>query len=339
MRPSLLAVLLAACAEQAPPPPTPAPATTGVAWIAPAPAERQVVVTLPAQVEPRPDAVVVRGPPVESRIASWKVAPGDAVREGDPLAVLESPRLTGLSAAVAGRRRALDAAHARLEAGVGTVGDVAAAEADLATTAAELASARESVRGGAEGAVWTSPADGVVAELGCARGASAGPDDPCVTLVEPGAVAVHTRVPERHLQRLSEVTARWHGHDGLTLEDLPLASREPAADPTTRTVALRFGVEAPTALVPWTSGRVDLVAPAPPGAWIVPSSALTTLDDRAVVFARSGDEARPVEVTVLGRGPDPDTALVDGAIDGAEVAWRGVFQLKGAALLGEEEAP
>lgn len=334
MKRPVLALLLAACGAEAPHE-APVPAAPQAAWAAPATADRQVLVTLPAEVEPDPAATTTLGPRVAGRLVAWDVRPGDAVRRGQRLARLDSPALVGLAATVDGRRRARDAAEARLAAGVGTRAELAQADAELADSQATLDSARRTLAVGTGDASWTSPVDGVVGALRCTQGQDVGPGDACVVLVDPSRVAVLARVPERHLARLDGATGRWIGTDGVRVDALALASREPVADRESRTVALRFAVPPGSALVPYTSGRVDVVVPLTDGAFAVPHAALTTLDARPVVFARTPDGAEPLAVEVLGR--DGDTAIVRGPLAGREVAFRGVFELKSRVLLGGEE--
>jgi cobalt-zinc-cadmium efflux system membrane fusion protein len=335
IRAPLVLLLLGACAAEAPHE-APVPVEPRVAWAAPEPADSQVLVTLPAEVEPDPAATTTIGPRVAGRIVSWEVRTGDAVRRGERLARLDSPALVGLAATVDGRRRARESADARLAAGVGTRADLAQADAELADAQATLDSARRTLTVGGGDAVWSSPVDGVIGALACSQGQDVGPGDACVVLVDASRVAVLARLPERHLARLDGATGRWVGTDGARVDALPLTSREPVADRASRTVALRFAVPAAAGLVPYTSGRVDVVVPLDGDAFTVPQAALTTLDGRTVVFARTSDGAEPLPVEVLGR--DGEGTIVRGPLAGREIAFRGVFELKSRALLGGEDA-
>lgn len=333
----LLTLLLAACGHAPEAPAPTAPPDLGVAWIAPRVATQQVLVTLPGEVEPSPDSTTLLGPRVAARIVRWEVGPGDTVRAGDRLAWLDSPTLAGLEATVDGRRRVRDAMEARVTVGVGTRAEVAEADAALGDAAATLAATRSTLRAGASGTAWTSPATGVVGALGCAQGEEVGPSHACVTLVDPTHATVLVRVPERHLGRLDGAVGHWHGTDGRTLEALPFGMRAPVADRASRTVAVRFLVpEDVDPLTPYTSGRVDVVVPLPEGAWAVPERAVTVLDRHKVVFLRRGETGEAVQVEVLGRmGED---LIVRGDLTATdEVAWRGVIELKSIALLGEAE--
>ncbi len=307
-----------------------------VAWTAPRPATHQILVTLPAEVEASPDGLTALGPRVPARIVQWLVAPGDAVARGDALAVVESPSLSGLTATVAGQRRARDAREAQLGAGMATIADLAEADAALAGNAAALASARALLQTRAGATVWTSPADGLISAVSCAQGIEVGPEDPCVTLVDPTRTTLLARVPERHLPHLDGLQGRWHGADGQTLDGLTLRAREPLAHAPSRTVAHRFALPEGVTLLPGTSGRLDLIVPIA-DTWAVPEAALTQLEGRPVVFVRDGEHARAVPVTSPGRDATPGHVLVQGALDASSaIAWRGVFLLKSLALLEEE---
>lgn len=332
----MILMWLLACGHEEPEPERRDPLER-VAWMAPVPATRQVLVTLPAEVEALPDALHTFGPRVAGRVTRWLVEPGDTVEVGRPLAVVESASLRGLAASVDGQRKVRDARQARLDAGFGTVADVAEAEAALAMAAAELDATRGVLRPDGRGAVWSSPRAGVVSAIRCAQGVEVGPADACISVVEPGRVGVLTHVPERHLRRLDGVVGRWAGNDGGAAGELALRTRAPEIDRASRTLAVRF--DGAGALLPGSSGRIDLIVPIDE-AWELPESAIVAMEGDDVVFIRTPEGAQHVSVEVLGRGERERTRLVRGPLRAEhEVAWRGVFLLKSLALLEEGGHP
>lgn len=305
-------------------------------WTQAEPSERHVLLTLPAEVEPLPHARTHLAPRLPIRIVRWRVEPGSVVELGSPLAEIESPNLASLDALSRSQRRLRDARKGQVELGIGTAADLAAAEVDLAAADAALRDARRTVTSGSGGSVWTSPVTGVVGPLTCPQGSEIQAGTSCLTVDQPGEVRVRTWLPERYLDRLREPQASFTTSDGRTFGPLSLVSREPAVDPQSRTIGLRFAVEV-SDLLAGTSGRLALSVQAPAGAFVVPASALTTIEGQDVVFIRSGHDPVSVPVERLGAGAEPRTVVIRADLPpGAEIAWRGVFGLKSELLLEDD---
>ena len=335
-----VALALTAClgGEPAEAPHEDATAADRATWQVPSPADRYVVATLAAEVEPLPHARTALAPRVEARIVTWRVAPGERVQVGTPLATILSPRLDALDATARAQRKVREARAAQLDLGVGTTSELASAEADLAAAEAAVRDARGAT-GRADGeTVWTSPIAGVVGAITCPQGAEVDPTTACVVIDAPGDVRVRAWLPERHLAALVDANGTFTAADGRTFGPLPLAAVDPAIDPASRTVGVRF--EAPIAdppLLAGASGRVALSVRAPDGAVILPETALTSIDGREVVFSRDDEHLHPMPVTRVGAGPEPGTVVVRAALhDGARVAVTGVFGLKAELLLDGE---
>jgi membrane fusion protein, heavy metal efflux system len=339
--PALAASALAAACGFGPPPTAHHDehgAADRAAWIAPTPAERFVLVTLVADVEPMPRARSALAPRVQARLVAWRVSPGDRVEVGDALATILSPRLDALDATARAQRRVREARAAELSLGVGTTADLATADADLAAADAAIRDARGATgRDGGE-TVWTSPIAGVVSAITCQQGAEVDPATACVVIDTPGDVRVRAWVPERHLGRLVDVSATFSAADGRTFGPLALSAIDPAIDPASRTLGVRFEVPlADPPLLAGASGRVALSVRAPDGAVVVPTGALTSVDGREVVFGRDAHHVHTFAAERIGPGPEPGTVVVRAALpEGATVAWRGVFGLKSELLLDEE---
>lgn len=317
-----------------------------VTWARGARRDEMPVTTLFAEVVGPPDAVRSLSPPAAGRLASWAVAPGDAVDEGDVLAWWVSPGLSERAAAVTSAeaevaRARLEAEHAEAGAarGVRAGTDAALAAATLDAAVARRDALRRAldalrdttVRDGVRWA-WRSPASGAVQALSCAPG-PVRPGDVCATLVADGVAEVGVAVPERHLGSLDgPVTGTFVAVDGREA-GLRLAWRAPAIDRHDRTATLRFALDAPMTF--GTSGRATLRVPSPDDVLAVPDAAITRVEGRPAVMRRTEDDrGEPVPVEVLGR--EPGLVHVRGLDAGDEVAVRGVFLLKSLASLDDE---
>lgn len=330
-------LLLVACATAPEATEEPRSAIDRAAWRAAEPAERHVLITLPAEVEPLPSARTHLAPRLPIRIVQWRVEPGDALEIGTPLATIQSPSLASLDAVSRTQRRLRDTRQDQLELGIGTAADLASAEVDLASAAAKQRDARSTVTTGGGESVWISPLAGVVGPLTCQQGAEIQPGTPCLTVDRPGEVRVRAWLPERYLPQLRDAQGTFTASDGRKLGPLPLVSREPSIDAQSRTVGLRFQVEAPE-LLAGTSGRLALSVRAPDGAFTVPTSALTTLDGDDVIFVQTEGALSTLTVQRLGLGIEPETVVLQGDLPtGAQIAWRGIFSLKSALLLEHDE--
>lgn len=339
---------LLACAENEPEAaPEPALAER-VAWGVVQVPERVPVAILPAEVLPETGAVHELGPGVDGRIAAWRVAPGEPVAAGDPLATLQSPELsslesraTELAATVAQQERLVELRAAAAQRGVASAADLREAQAVLVEARAARDAVRRQLRAHRdtttrEGGSWTwrAPADGVVGAITCSLG-SVDPARTCLTLVQPEGVVLEVMVPERHLARLeSPVTATFTAADGRSWS-FAEQSRAPVVDPRSRARSFRFVVLGAGGPLPGASGRAELSVEAAPGVFEIPARGLTRIEGADVVFVREGDAFPPRSVEVLGRSGD--TVVVRGLSAGDEVVSHGVFLLKSLALLEESE--
>ena len=363
----VLAVVAAGCGGESPPPhvaPSPvAPDLRDRVGFAPLEAATDAtLVTLPGEVVLPPGASQPLAPPVAGRLRAWSVALGAEVAAGDVLATFESPDLADLEArerelasVAAGRRRLVATERAQLAEGlVGAPSlyehELAAneASAQLEAVRAQLASRRSLGADASAEWSWRSPGTGVVAALSCPVGAMTAPDAPCLTLLAVSRAELLVHVPERLTDLVGDhVRAVWHpvsrGEGPL---DLVLARIDPTIDPLSRTRAHRFAprpgdTSVARWLVPGASGRVDLVAAAPPGVFAVSRDALTRLEGADVLYvaddpAADPSAARAQPVSVIGRHGELALVRGDGLAPGIQVADRGVFLLKSLSVLGDD---
>lgn len=337
---------LVACAPHAEPVVTPeVDLAARVVWAAAQPAERVPVATLPAQVVPSPGGVERMGPGAEARILGWRVEPGDAVAAGDVLAVVAGADLAARGAARAEAQARLEAARTARElaeqalaGGVGSRGELAAAQGAEAAAAAALAGAVRAARAlgdfapGPDGTfLWRAPAGGVVEAIRCSLGAVE-PGAWCVEVARTGDV-LQVDVPERLLgaidapvevQLTTSYGREWTFHE---------VSRATAVEPSRRTLRLRLATDAVEPPLRGTTGAALVSVPAALDVARVPADAVVRMGTQPVVFVRGESGGDPVEVELL--GSDATWAYLRGVTPGDEVAVRGVFLLKSLALMGD----
>lgn len=171
--------------------------------------------TLPGRVAFRPDAMAGVGTPFTGRVVSIEVRPGQAVKAGAPLAVLQSVEAadarTGLQQAQTKLSVAQDALRRQndmMERGVGLEVERYAAEVALREAQAEAGRARQwsalAGPGAGDRLVLRAPTEGVVLAVHAQAGAmvSAGADA-LVDVGDPSRLWVVADVPERELSGLA----------------------------------------------------------------------------------------------------------------------------------------
>lgn len=215
--------LLGGCSSSEPPSSTPA-ATAGQAQ---APEQQYIKVeavsadaegvagALPGRLDFRPGALAAVGTPFAGRVLSVEVRPGQSVRAGAPLVVLQS-------AEAAHARTALTQAQARLAVaqdllrrqddmmarGIGVEVERYAANAALNEARAEVTRARQSAtmagQGAGERLVLRAPNAGVVLAIRARAGAVVEPGgEALVDVGDPARLWVVADVPERELRGLA----------------------------------------------------------------------------------------------------------------------------------------
>jgi len=300
---------------------------------------------LPGRVAFRPDAVAGVGSPLPARVASVRVRPGEIVRAGAPLLVLQS-------ADAASARAASDEAAARsaaaedllrrqeemVERGIGLEVERFAAETAAREARAELERARRAVSliGEGEGDHFTirSPMDGVVLSVRASLAAVVAPGgEPLVEIGDPRGLWVLADVPETDVGRVArgeaasvlvpDVDARFEATvDGVGRVVEGEQRRVPVY------VALRGACERLTpGMLAEVRLRHDGEAPL-----TLPATAVLVKDGtQAVVYVERADgrfEARPVRT---GGSRDGRVEIVEGLAAGERVVVKGALLLDGEA--------
>lgn len=352
--------LLAACSDSAPPPPPEPPKTPGVISYAPGAPELDALAIVPAEVSPLPisadlnarlavdEAVTGRvGAPVAGRVTRINADIGDAVRAGQPLALLDAPDLAqaeadmmkaeadaGLKARAAARARSLFAGDAIARR------DVESADADAAAASAELTRARARLHnlGGGSALALSSPISGLVLDRQVNPGQqiSAG-QGPLFTVTDPHRLWLLVDVPETAIARARlgeaiefDVTAWPDRHFRATIARIGLG-----VDPATRRIQVRATVANPDlALKPEMYARARLVTDDGRTALKLPNAALFESGLKSYVFrVEAPGRFHRVPVTVGARG-DSYSYVTDGLKPGDKVVGDGALLLN-AQLAGE----
>lgn len=282
-------------------------AGTGILRFAAGAAQLAAIKIMPVEEHPVPLAEPLNGriaydenatarvsSPILGRVVKLDAMPGDQVKAGDPLLVLDSPDLAQAEADLAKaradesrKRQANERAKTLLEAGVIPRKDYESAEADLVQALAESQRAGLRLRNlnaAADSAGRFSlraPIGGVVADRQANPGMEVRPDlqNPLFVITDPTRLWVMIDLPERNLAKVEvghpvsvEVDA-WPG------ERFPGTVRRigEVVDPTTRRIQVRCAVANPERrLKPEMYARVTLLADEHKRAPRVPNSSLIT---------------------------------------------------------------
>lgn len=260
--------------------------------------------------------------PVAGRVTSLKIQPGDAVKTGDPLLVIDSPELAKavadfqLSVSDETRKRlTFERTQKLVQAEVAPRKDLEAAKADFDAARAESQRAQRRLRNlspkGADGSAYTlrSPIAGVVVERRVNQGSEVRPDlpEPLFTITDPLRLWVIVDLPERDLALVRV------GHHALVQVDGYAGEKFNATierigeivDPSTRRIQVRAALDnSARKLKPEMYARVILVADDAPQAVRVPNSALVTQGLYSYVFVEASPglfKRRQISLTVQDR--------------------------------------
>ncbi|MEO8202953.1 MAG: efflux RND transporter periplasmic adaptor subunit [Betaproteobacteria bacterium] len=293
--------------------------------------------------------------PVPGRIVSLSAQPGDVVKAGEALAVIDAPDLGAAQADLAKaradeRRKSLGYARAN-ELFKGEVlprKDLESSEADLEAAHAESqrASLRlanlnpRSARLTGQRMVLASPVAGVVAERKANPGMEVRPDlaDPLFVVTDLKHVQVLIDVPEAHLAKIG-VGQRI----GVQVDAYPeerftgrVERISPSVDPSTRRVQVRCSVDNSAGrLRPEMYARATLLADEHRTAIRVPNAALVTQGVQHFVFVEREPGVlvrRRVELAVQDR---EYSYLTSGVAQGERVVTAGALLLASELASGQ----
>jgi cobalt-zinc-cadmium efflux system membrane fusion protein len=302
---------------------------------------------LAAKVQADPTKVVRIFPPASGRVIALEVKPGDYVRRGQTVAVLNSSDVASArsdyaKANIEAERstRAMERQKLLFEHGAAAEKDYIDARALADAARAELARARQrlellnvSASASVDTVPLVAPANGVVLDVSAAAGEfskSLESANPLITIADLKTVWIIGDVYEKDVAKLArgkqvEITlqaypdGRWSGH---------IDSLSGALDPTTRTLKVRVALPNPDQkLKPEMFGAIHVSAGTHP-ALVVPAGAIIREGNAATVFLNNAGKPEQRTVTV-GQTVDGNVEILNGLRAGDEVAATGAELLKG----------
>ena len=287
--------------------------------------------------------------PIAGRIVSLKGLPGDRVKRGTVLALIDAPELHAASADVEkarsdeGRKRlALERARLLLEGGVLPRKDLELAQSEFEQAESELRRASLRLRNLAPGAVnplegypLRAPLDGVITERQANPAMEVRPDlaGPLYILTDSSRLWVLIDLPERDLAKVRPGKLALVETDAWPNEtwDARIERVGEVVDPVTRRIQVRCSIEnRGDRLKPEMFARVTLLGDANDQAVRVPNSAIITQGIYTQVFVEVATgvfERRRVSL----RLQDRDFAYLGGEVSAGER-----IVVAGALLLNSE---
>ena len=290
------------------------------------------------------------GTPIASRVVSILAAPGQVVRKGQQLAILQSVEIGKARAESITAQTRLDLAKKTFERkrslaaeNIVPAREVQEAEAGMATAEAEVRSARAGLRalGASDEAsdsselTLRSPVDGTVIERNAIQGQMADPAQPLFRVGDLSRLWLVVHAFERDAVRLTPGSAARVSFAALPgrafTGNVTLVGKQ--VDASSRTIPVRIEVVnseqllrpgmSATAWVPVGKSSEKVVT--------VPVAALQRIENEWLVFLPTGQDS--FEIRPVGRGRDLGTEIeiVSGLKPGERVVIEGAFLLKAEA--------
>ena len=302
-------------------------------------ADEAPLATVPAVIAPPANARVAVAATFPGVVMRTLVVEGDAVRQGQPLAIISSREVLAMGADLTRANARLGVARssaARLSQ-LAREGVIAGARADEANALAAEAHADVSEkarilemvngRGGSGTYTLTAPIAGRVTRADIQAG---NPVD--------GASAPYVIDAADRYEVVGQLPERLAGAvtPGMSVRVDPgvvgrIVAVGSTIDPATRSVSLKAELPAGADVIAGRATHVTLFGQAPEGAVTVPASAVSTIDGKAAVFvaSRGGFALRQV---VTGAAAAGRMVLLSGVRPGEQVVIQGTSALKALAL-------
>jgi len=343
--------LLSACTRQAP---TEAPATAaakdgtialsaqqigrlGVKLATAQAAEAMPLGTVPGVVSLPPDARVAVTTPYAGTVIRVLVIQGQAVKQGEVLAIVRAAESVQFGAALARSQAELPvaAANAARLGQLSREGIIAPARADearaaLASVQATIAENRRLLAlGGAarDGTITLrAPISGRVASVAVDTGGAVGNGAAPFIVENSAKLRLDLQVPERLAGQVRP------GMDITVIQDGRMArgtvlSIAGSLDPLTRSVAAKASLPSDSRFVPGKGVMVTIAGTGRSGGVSLPASAVAHVGDHDEVFVRTATGFRPAKVAVAGQMGDL-AFLSAGVRPGSPIAISSVAELK-----------
>ena len=326
----------------------------GIVLATAAPAQIRVAISLPGEIRFNEDRTAHVVPKLSGVVTSVLADLGQAVKQGQVLAVIASSGLSEQRSELLSAQRRLALAATTLDRERRLWQDKISAEQDYllakqAMSEAEIAvqNARQKLSAFGAGAASGSdlnrlelraPFDGIVMEKHLALGEAVKEDANVFTISDLSTVWAEIAVPPKDLNlvRVGEtVTVKASSFDAQANGKITYVGS--LLGEQTRTAKARVALANPDRA--WRPGLfVSVDVPSTQtgvAAVTVGTGAIQTLEDKQVVFVKVAGGFRPQAVT-LGRSDDKLTEIVQGLSAGAQYAAAGSFVLK--AELGKDSA-
>ena len=313
----------------------------GIKTVAVRPATTQSLVSVLGRVTPAPDARIPVSAPFAGTVKSLVRLEGEAVRQGDVLAIITSAdmhaalaKLRGQEAQYRSAKAAADRAKALVAEGIAPASRAEEANANASAAAAELAALRSATAraSGADGGEYRllAPAAGHVAAITVSMGDQLTAMQPVLAIQTGSDLWVEGALP-------AAMAGRVAAGDGVQVEGSNISGTVMAAgssiDPKTRSAMIRARLANPGTLVSGQTVRLSITRKADAGSFSVPRNAVAQIGKGAFVFVARKGGFESISVQVLARGAD--AATIAGALKpGDAVAITGVSELK---ALGSRE--
>ena len=306
-------------------------------------------------------------PRVPGRVHEVKAVLGDTVKQGQPLAILDSIELgeaksqfqrAQTQAALAGQT--LEREEGLLADRITTEAAVQQARAAHQSAQADLRAARERLRlvglsdaeirsvGNANRSAsmfaLRSPLAGTVVEKKTNLGEMATPEQALYTVADLSRLWIWIDVFERDLSRIhleDDVTVKVEAYPDKVFEGKVGYIRD-TVDPDTRTARARIDVPNPEGILkPGMFASVTVTDPhgvggakAPP-VLAIPAAALQMAGDKTIVFVPVGENRYERREVIVGVRTDEWAEILEGLIPSDTVVTDGAFLLKSEAAKGE----
>ncbi|WP_442678302.1 efflux RND transporter periplasmic adaptor subunit [Sphingomonas sp. ASY06-1R] len=306
-------------------------------------------IELPALVQGDPQGVQVVSATIGGRLVALTRNLGQSVRQGDPLAVIESREAASLKAEVEAARARAALAQSNLRREQRLFAERVSPEQDLvaARTAAteagialRLAQQQLGATGGGGGALnriaMRSPISGQVIARPAVLGQTVDANAELYRVANLSRVSIAASVPPADAGRIRpgmrvEVTAAGRRQEGR------VSFVSPALDEATRLVQVIATLD--NAGGTWRVGEpvtASFMLPATGGGGVaVPSTAVQSVENRTVVFVRTPSGFRAVPVTT-GRRQGDQVVIVSGLAGQERIATTNSFTLKAELGKGGE---
>ena len=285
--------------------------------------------------------------PQQARVAEVRAAPGDVVRKGELLVVLDSAPLRTDLATRAGdlaqaqarlttARREHERLSRLLERGIASRKEVDEAQKELLGAEAALRTATEAHAAAEElssRARAAAPFDGMVAQRWHNAGDLVDANEHVLRIVDLKRLQVTAAVPAAEAPRIvvgrpAQVTV-----SGASASPVParVVGQPALVDPTTGTASVRLRLEGSLAV--GTPVELEIAAEEQPGALIVPSEAVVSEGGEAAVFVVDATKHARRRPVVLGLRSGSLVQVRSGVEAGEAVVVKGVAELPDGALV------